>query len=255
MEAPILIAHRGYAKRYPENTLIAIQAALEAGVSHVEFDVQITKDGVPVVLHDANLKRTTGTNKRIFTLNRDQLDGILVNEARLHPKKFANVGVPTLAEVVELFKLWPNAHAFVEIKQESLDTFGIEKVIKTLHHTCEPILNRCILIAYDPLSLRCGRAMGFKQIGWILTKYNDEALSTATGLAPDYLICNYTKIPKKATSLWPGPWKWAFYEVVQPKIAHELAALGAHYIETMAVAEMLKDKAILSRSKIGEQAV
>lgn len=252
MEAPILIAHRGYAKRYPENTLIAIRAALEAGVNHVEFDVQFTKDGVPVVLHDVSLKRTTGTNKRIFSLNYEQLDGILVNEAKIHPKKFAHVGVPSLAAVIELFRQWPRARALVEIKQESLDAFGIEKVMKTLLHTCTPILDRCILIAYDDLSLRCGRAMGFKKIGWILTKYNDEALSVATGLAPDYLICNYTKIPKGATALWRGPWKWAFYEVIQPKIAHELAALGAHYVETMAVAEMLKDKALLSRSQIVE---
>ncbi len=247
MEAPILIAHRGYAKRYPENTLIAIQAALEAGVNYVEFDVQFTKDSVPVVLHDVSLKRTTGTNKRIFNLNHEQLDGILVNEAKIHPRKFARVGIPTLASVVELFSLWPNARALVEIKQETLDAFGIEKVMKILLQTCRPILDRCILIAYDELSLRCGRAMGFKKIGWILTKYNDESLSVATGLAPDYLICNHTKIPKLATSLWRGPWKCAFYEVVQPKVAHELAALGAHYVETMAVAEMLKDKALLSR--------
>lgn len=252
MEAPILIAHRGYAKRYPENTLIAIQAALEAGVNYIEFDVQFTKDGVPVLLHDANLKRTTGTNKRIFSLNHDQLDGILVNEAQLHPKKFANVGVPSLAAVIDLLRQWPKARALVEIKQETLDTFGIEKVIKTLHATCAPVIDRCILIAYDPLTLRCGRAMGFKKIGWILTKYNDEALSSATGLAPDYLICNYTKIPKGATALWPGPWKWAFYEVVQPKLAHELAALGAHFVETMAVTEMLKDKELLKRSQVVE---
>ncbi len=252
MEAPILIAHRGYAKRYPENTLIAIEAALKAGANYVEFDVQLTKDGVPVVLHDANLKRTTGTNKRIFNLNHDQLDGILVNEALIHPRKFAKVGIPTLAAVVELFRQWPNARALVEIKQESLDTFGIEKVIKALLHTCEPIIDRCILIAYDDLSLRCGRAMGFKKIGWILTKYNDEALSIATGLAPDFLICNYTKIPKNATGLWRGPWKWAFYEVIEPKVAHELAALGAHFVETMAVAEMLKDKALLKRSQFVE---
>lgn len=252
MEAPILIAHRGYAKRYPENTLIAIQAALEAGVNYVEFDVQFTKDGIPVVLHDVSLKRTTGASKRIFSLNLDQLEGILVNEAQLHPKKFANVGIPSLASVVELFQRWPKARALVEIKQETLDTFGIEKVVKTLHTTCAPILDRCILIAYDALTLRCGRAMGFKKIGWILTKYNDEALSIATGLAPDYLICNYTKIPKGATGLWPGPWKWAFYEVVQPKVAHELAALGAHFVETMAVTEMLKDKALLSRSQVIE---
>ncbi|MFC1749192.1 glycerophosphodiester phosphodiesterase family protein [Pseudomonadota bacterium] len=250
MDAPIVIAHRGYAKRFPENTLVSIEAALEAGAHHVEFDVQFTSDGVPVVLHDANLKRTTGTNKRIVRTEFSKLNDVLVNEAKLHPRKFANVGIPTLESVVALFKKWPNTRAFVEIKQESIDAFGIEKIIKTLVNTCAPIIKRCVLIAYDSLALRCGRAMGFDQIGWILKKYNDESLSTAARLNPDYLFCNYEKLPKKTSELWPGPWKWAFYEVTQPKIAFELAQLGAKYVETMAVAELLKDPDLRDRSSI-----
>ncbi len=250
MDAPIVIAHRGYAKRFPENTLVSIEEALKAGARHVEFDVQLTSDGIPVVLHDANLKRTTGTNKRIMRMELTKLDGILVNEAKAHPKKFANVGIPTLEAVVKLFEQWPKARAFVEIKQESIDEFGIEKVIKTLLKTCAPILERSILIAYDDLALRCGRAMGFDKIGWILKKYNDEALSTAANLNPDYLFCNYEKLPKKTSELWPGPWQWVFYEVTQPKVAFELAELGAKYVETMAVAEMLKDPALRDRSSI-----
>ena len=248
MEPPILIAHRGYAKKFPENTLISILAALEAGAKCVEFDVQFTSDGIPVVLHDANLKRTTGTNKRIFKVELERLNDIVVNEAKLHPIKFANVGVPTLESVIQLLKLWPDCTPFIEIKQESIDTFGIEKVIKTLAECCTPIIDRCVLIGYDDLALRCSRAMGFKSIGWILKKYNDESRSKATYLAPDYLFYNHTKLPKKITSLWRGPWKWAFYEVTQTKVALELAELGANYIETMAIAEMLKSPKLKNRN-------
>ena len=247
MEPPILIAHRGYAKKYPENTLVAIEAALEAGACCIEFDVQFTKDGVPVVLHDANLKRTTGTNKRITSMEYEKLDGILVNEAKKHPKKFANVGIPSLAEVIELLRQWPGRQAFVEIKQETIDAIGIETVIKTLASACEPIIDRCTLIGYDSLALRCSRAMGFSSIGWVLKKYNDETLTLATELAPDYLFCNHTKIPKKAEFAWPGPWKWVFYEVETAKHAIELAEFGAHYVETMAVAELLRNKHMKSR--------
>ena len=250
MDAPILIAHRGYAKRFPENTLMSIEAALEAGAHHVEFDVQFTSDGVPVVLHDANLKRTTGTNKRIVKIESDKLNDIRVNEATTHPRKFANVGIPTLEAVVALFEKWPEARAFVEIKQEAIDTFGIEKIVKTLVKTCTPMIDRCTLIAYDALALRCGRAMGFNKIGWILKKYNDESMSTAARLNPDYLFYNYQKLPKKTTELWRGPWKWACYEIDQPKVALELAKLGVQYVETMAVAEMLKDPELRDRSSV-----
>jgi len=242
MEQPTLIAHRGYAKKFPENTLVAIDAALQAGAKCIEFDVQFTKDAIPVVLHDANLKRTTGTNKRITSMEFDKLSDILVNEAKIHPKKFANVGIPTLASVIELFEQWPDSHAFVEIKQEAIDAFGIEKVIKTLAKICEPIIDRCTLIGYDSLALRCSRAMGFQAIGWILKKYDEESMITATELAPDVLFCNHTKIPKNATSLWKGPWKWAFYEVTDARHAIELSDMGAAYVETMAIVEMLKSK-------------
>jgi len=242
MKQPILIAHRGYAKKFPENTLVAFKAALKAGAKCIEFDVQFTKDLIPVVLHDANLKRTTGTNKRIISMDFAQVSEILVNEAQLHPKKFANVGIPTLASAIELLQQWPDSHAFIEIKQEAIDAFGIEKVIKALARICQPIIERCTLIGYDSLALRCSRAMGFKSIGWILKKYDNESLVVATELAPDVLFCNHTKIPKNATSLWRGPWKWAFYEVTDARHAIELSDMGAAYVETMAIVEMLKSK-------------
>ncbi|ALP53435.1 hypothetical protein Tel_09895 [Candidatus Tenderia electrophaga] len=247
MEPPILIAHRGYAKKFPENTLVAIQAALDAGACGVEFDVQFTKDGVPVLLHDANLKRTTGTNKRITSIEHAQVHEITVNEAQQRPKKFGNVGIPTLASVVELFIDYPKRHAFVEIKQESIDAFGIEKVIKTLATLCQPIIDRCTLIGYDDLALRCSRAMGFKSIGWVLKKYNDESRIRATELAPDFLFCNHTKLPKKTTDIWPGPWHWVFYEVTHVKQALQLLELGAEYLETMAIAELMKSKQLRAR--------
>jgi len=247
MDTPILIAHRGYAKRYPENTLIALEAAFEAGACCVEFDIQLTQDGVPILLHDANLKRTTGTNKLIFDLDADQVATLVINGPKPPSQAHPDVGIPTLAAAVELLQRTPLARAFIEVKQESLDHYGIEKVVKKVAHICAPIIDRCVLIAYDTLALRCGRAMGFGAVGWILTHYDDESLPTATELAPDYLICNHTKLPAGITTLWQGPWQWAFYEVTQAKTALKLAELGVNYLETMAVAEMLKSSALRSR--------
>jgi len=57
-----IIAHRGYSSRAPENTLVAIEAAIAAGADAVEFDLHVTADGVPVLFHDEDLPRTsTGT--------------------------------------------------------------------------------------------------------------------------------------------------------------------------------------------------
>lgn len=54
---PLAIAHRGYSGKFPENTLTAFDAALEYPIDGMEFDVQITADGVPIIFHDGNLRR------------------------------------------------------------------------------------------------------------------------------------------------------------------------------------------------------
>ena len=56
----ITIAHRGASAIAPENTLASIHAAIALGVDYVETDVRLTQDGVPILLHDADLNRTGG---------------------------------------------------------------------------------------------------------------------------------------------------------------------------------------------------
>lgn len=60
MAKPRVIAHRGASAEAPENTLAAFRRALALGVDGIELDVQVTRDGVPVVFHDASLRRLTG---------------------------------------------------------------------------------------------------------------------------------------------------------------------------------------------------
>ena len=63
-------AHRGFSGKYPENTMLAFRKAWEAGADGIELDVQLTKDGQVVIIHDEKLDRTTnGTgNVRDYTL-------------------------------------------------------------------------------------------------------------------------------------------------------------------------------------------
>lgn len=241
MELPQLIAHRGYPRRYPENTLEGIAAAIKAGACFVEFDVQFTADGIPVLLHDASLMRTTGTRGRIVNTELEKLAGLPANEPERFGKRYRTFTIPTLAAAVDLLRQHPRVTPFVELKEESLEKHGREMAVKTLLSVLAPIQSRTVVISYDILSLRTARAMGAKRIGWVLKAWNQEALARATELVPDFLICNYTKLPKAPAPLWHGPWKWVFYEVTQVKLALQLAARGAALIETMAIGEMLKN--------------
>jgi glycerophosphoryl diester phosphodiesterase len=102
---PLVIAHRGGAGLWPENTLYAFGRAAELGVDVIELDVRATADGVPVVFHDATVERTTGGSgpvggmtlaelKRLDAAYRWTPDG-----GKTFPLRGVGVGVPTLEEV------------------------------------------------------------------------------------------------------------------------------------------------------------
>ncbi len=105
-DARPVIAHRGASGQYPENTLLAFTKALEMGADAIELDVRLTTDGVPIVLHDPTLDRTTD--------GKGAVAGLTLAEVR---RAVAGAGerVPALAEVLECFPVTP---LIVEIKEE-----------------------------------------------------------------------------------------------------------------------------------------
>ncbi len=240
IKPPALIAHRGYALRYPENTLESIEAAIEAGAGYVEFDVQLTKDGVPVLMHDAELWRTARLDRNVLEMTLEQLSDVWVNETARFGPKFGEVNVPTLAEVVDLLKKYKQVTAFVEIKRESLNRFGIENVVEAVLKQIEPVAGRSVVISFALEAIRQARERDAERVGWVLTEWTLMAREAAERFQPNFLFCNYRMIPDEE-ALWPGPWDWALYEVIDPDLALGLSARGVRFIETMAIGEMLTD--------------
>lgn len=94
--APRLIGHRGAAALAPENTLVSIRAAAETGVGWIEIDAKLARDNVPVLMHDAQLDRTTAATGPVA--GRDSADiGRLDAGSWFHPR-FAGEPVPTLRQ-------------------------------------------------------------------------------------------------------------------------------------------------------------
>ena len=238
---PALVAHRGYAKRYPENSLVSIRAALDAGVVAVEFDVQLTADRVPVVLHDTSLQRTAGVDREIFDLPSARAREIVVGESPRFGAAFADVTLPTLAEMVDALGAWPDATAFVELKRESLRRFGVAVVVDRVLEDLRPLLERAVVISFDREAVAMARDRGGVEIGWVIdgTGAADRALADA--MAPEYLFCDRLLVPDPPEALWPGPWRWVVYGIETVEAALEMARCGVGMVETMAVAELLHD--------------
>ena len=119
IRSPLIIAHRGASAHAPENTLAAFRAAVDAGADGIEFDVQLAADGVPVVIHDTDLRRTASVDKRVADLTSLQLSKTDVGS--WFAAQFRIETVPTLEQTLHLLRDF-NGPIYIELKCE-LDNF------------------------------------------------------------------------------------------------------------------------------------
>ncbi len=94
------IAHRGASGRYPENTLAAFAAAIDAGAQMCELDVQLTRDGAIVVMHDDRVDRTTDGRGAVCALTLEELKRL--DAGVRFGREFEGERIPTLEEVFAL---------------------------------------------------------------------------------------------------------------------------------------------------------
>jgi glycerophosphoryl diester phosphodiesterase len=124
-EHALNIAHRGASAAAPANTLAAFQKAAELGADGVEFDVHLSADGVPVVIHDFTVDATTDGNGRVADLTLAQLKQL--DAGAIFDPSFAGEPIPTLEEVLEA--LGTRLLFNIELKTTSLGDNGLEKAV------------------------------------------------------------------------------------------------------------------------------
>jgi glycerophosphoryl diester phosphodiesterase len=119
----LIIGHRGASAVAPENTMASFREAIAVGADGIEFDVRLTRDGVPVIIHDSTLRRTGGLPHRVAELSSAELAKIDVGSwfaerKGLSPGTFANETVPSLAELFTFFQS-NNSTLYLEMKCDS----------------------------------------------------------------------------------------------------------------------------------------
>lgn len=155
---PLVIGHRGAAAEAPENTLPAFSRALERGADALELDVHLTADGVPVVVHDATLDRTTDRSGPVRALTLKQL-GQVDAGARFTPDAGATfpwrgrgVTVPTLAEVLAATRQTP---LIVDVKEPA----AAPPVLAVLER--HRVRERCAIGSFHAPTLEPFRTSGY----------------------------------------------------------------------------------------------
>ena len=96
------IAHRGFSGKYPENTNIAFARAIELGADMIELDVTLSKDKIPVVIHDDTLERTSNGKGKVRNVPLEKLKQLDFG-SWMH-SNFSEERIPTLEEVLKIIK-------------------------------------------------------------------------------------------------------------------------------------------------------
>ena len=230
---PAIVAHRGDAEHFPENTLPALEAAWRRGITHVEFDVQVSADGVPFVIHDAALERTTRSAGDVRLMMSGQLDGIDAGEPARFGRTHAGTSLPRLAAVAELMAGLPDARAFVEVKRASLVHHGRAHCIERVLAAMAPVLDRCAVISFDADAVRLARTSGRVPIGWVLEGDPAQLRPVLEVMNPEYVFCDHRRLPAGRAPP-AGAWTWVAYEVADAGLALDLAGRGVAMVESMA---------------------
>ncbi|HIE26895.1 TPA: glycerophosphodiester phosphodiesterase [Candidatus Poribacteria bacterium] len=124
---PLVIAHRGNSGVAPANTLIALRQAIELGVDMIEIDVNLTKDGVPVLIHDKGVDNTTNGKGLVSSFTLAELKRL--DAGSWKDEKFAGERILTLAEALDCAK--GHVHLAVDLKDES----AIPAMVKVIRDT------------------------------------------------------------------------------------------------------------------------
>ncbi|OLN21776.1 glycerophosphodiester phosphodiesterase [Domibacillus antri] len=147
---PIIFAHRGASGTHPENTMAAFRAAERLGADGIELDVQMTKDGEIVIIHDETVNRTTNGKGFIEQMTYDEMASL--DAGSWFGPAFKGEKIPTLAE----FFTWASGNELqinIELKTNKIPYYGIEQKVLELVNKYE-MRGRVIISSFNPDSVR-----------------------------------------------------------------------------------------------------
>ena len=123
-----IYGHRGMVTKYPENTMAGFKACVDAGLS-IELDVYLTKDGVPIVIHDETVDRTTNGSGSVMNMTLREIKAL--DAGSWYDPKFKSEKAPTLGEVFDMISHRDkNEDTFIAINMKKLSPRIEEKIVR-----------------------------------------------------------------------------------------------------------------------------
>ncbi|WP_044896397.1 glycerophosphodiester phosphodiesterase [Bacillus alveayuensis] len=145
-----IFAHRGASREYPENTMLAFEAAYQQNADGIELDVQMTKDGILVVIHDETLDRTTNAAGWVKDYSYAELQH--VDASYKFPQYAGQCQIPTLDQVFSWAKRKQSLFLNIELKNSVIEYPHLEKKVIHLIRQFQ-LENRVVLSSFNHYSL------------------------------------------------------------------------------------------------------
>jgi glycerophosphoryl diester phosphodiesterase len=243
MSVPQVVAHRGLARIFPENTLESVLGALDAGLSAAEIDIQLSLDGVPVLQHDSDLKRMSGQAGDLRRLPFSKLERLRMSEPGRFGSRFHG-RLCSLARLAEALAQRTGYTLFVELKEESLKPFGRAFMLRAVAEALAPIRRRCVLISFDVEVLRLARDCTRFPVAPVLRSLGQWSRE-ARSMSPEWVFCDRKLLPEKGglKALF-GRSRLCVYEVPECAAALALLARGATAVESFRADSLAQELAL-----------
>jgi len=227
----VWIAHRGDCQSVIENTLASISSAIENGITHIEIDIQLTKDAVPVLFHDRNLKRMCKQNNAIAEIDVNTLQQLTLQPDDNVHLKYKTDKISLLSEVVTLIEKHPQVTLFVEIKRVNFLHFSYQKVYNTIIKALKSIIFQIVLISFSYRFLRHCQRHSNQNIAYVLPNWQQLTPKLLARLHPNYIFCDIKLIPREYI-FNHSKFNWVLYEISDIHQAKIYINKGVRYLES-----------------------
>lgn len=236
---PLVIAHRGNSSVAPENTLPAFQSALDAKSDLIELDYYHAADGVPVVIHDEILDRTTDA-ERVFGQPKlvigdfSSADLRKLDAGSWFDEKFAGLKIPTLTESLDLIQ----SGSVTLVERKAGDAEAIVRLLEKMN-----LIEKVVVQSFDwEYVARCRKLSSKLALATLSGKpAAPEQLAAAAATGADIIVWDHRKIDGNQIEQIHklGKKAWA-YTIDEPARAKQLIAAGLDGVITNKPAEILK---------------
>jgi glycerophosphoryl diester phosphodiesterase len=190
---PWVVGHRGAMGYAPENTMTSFEQAISLGADMLEFDVRLTKDGIPVIVHDSNLDRTSNRSLDVKDLTAEDMADL--DAGSWFDLRFAGERIPRLSTLLKWSEKKKSKEGnplsyFVELKVDG-DESRREQLVKVVLEELKSfkVLDRSVLISFDEPSLMlCRKFNPTIATGFLYSDFLYDALDRAKALKTNHIL-------------------------------------------------------------------